>query len=91
MLAFDYFGGVPADEGMPKAKAAARKALELDERLAEAHSPLGVVAMLYDWDWETAAEQHFRRALSSTPAISPRGSGTRYASASWAVTTRLSS
>ena len=70
MLAFDYFGGVPADEGMPKAKAAARKALELDERLAEAHSPLGVVSTVYDWDWETA-ERHFRQALQLNPGYIP--------------------
>lgn len=67
MLGFDYFGGMPAREGMPKAKAAALRALELDDSLAEAHSPLGVVSMLYDWDW-AAAEQRFRRALQLKPS-----------------------
>jgi tetratricopeptide (TPR) repeat protein len=70
MLGFDYFGGVPPKEGMPKAKAAALHALELDESLAEAHSPLAVVSMLYDWDW-SAAEQHFRRALQLKPEYVP--------------------
>jgi serine/threonine-protein kinase len=70
MLGFDYFGGVPAAEGMPRARAAARRALELDETLAEAHSPLGVTSMLYDWDW-TEAERRFRRALELKPDYVP--------------------
>ncbi len=70
MLAFDYFGGVPAADGMPRAQAAARRALELDETLAEAHSPLGVTSMLYDWDW-TEAERRFRRALELKPDYVP--------------------
>jgi serine/threonine-protein kinase len=70
MLAFDYFGGVPPGEGMPKAKAAALKALELDDSLAEARSPLAVVAMLHDWDY-VASEQHFKRALQIKPGYFP--------------------
>jgi eukaryotic-like serine/threonine-protein kinase len=70
MLAFDYFGGMPPREGMPKAKAAALRALELDESLAEAHSPLAVVSMLYDWDWP-AAERQFKRALQLNPEYVP--------------------
>jgi Flp pilus assembly protein TadD len=70
MLGFDFFGGVPPTEGMPRAKAAARRALELDDSLAEGHSPLGVVAMLYDRDW-AEAERHFRRALELKPDYVP--------------------
>jgi tetratricopeptide (TPR) repeat protein len=70
MLAFDYFGGVPAREGMPKARAAAERALELDETLAEAHTPLAVVGMLYDWNW-SEAEQAFRRAIELKPGYFP--------------------
>jgi len=70
MLGFDYFGGVSPAEGMPRAKAAARRALELDDSLAEGHSPLGVVAMLYDWDLP-GAERHFRRALELKPNYVP--------------------
>ena len=70
MLGFDFFGGVPAAQGMPRAQAAARRALELDETLAEAHSPLGVTAMLYDRDW-TEAERRFRRALELKPDYVP--------------------
>jgi TolB-like protein/Tfp pilus assembly protein PilF len=49
-------------EAMPKAKVAARKALEIDETLAEAHAALGLVHLFYDWDW-TAAEREFTRAI----------------------------
>ena len=70
MLGFDYFGGVPPSEGMPRARAAAGRALELDESLAEAHSPLGVVAMLYDWKW-AEAERRFQRALELKPDYVP--------------------
>jgi serine/threonine-protein kinase len=69
-LGFDYFGGVPPSEGMPRARAAAERALELDESLAEAHSPLGVVAMLYDWNW-AEAERRFRQALELNPNYVP--------------------
>jgi eukaryotic-like serine/threonine-protein kinase len=70
MLGFDYFGGVPPGEGMPRAKAAARRALELDDSLAEAYSPLGVVAMLWDWDW-AESERCFRRSLDLNPDYVP--------------------
>ena len=51
---------------MPKAKAAAMRALELDETLAEAHSSLGRVFAAYDWDW-TSAEKEFKRAIDLNP------------------------
>ncbi len=70
LLGFDYFGGVPPHEGMPKAKAAALKALELDGSLAEAHSALGAVTMLYDWNWN-AAEEHLSHALGLRPEYVP--------------------
>ncbi len=49
-------------EAMPKAKAAAVRALELDETLAEPHASLGVLRLFYDWDWP-GAEKEFKRAL----------------------------
>ena len=70
MLGFDYFGGVPPREGMPQAKAAALRALELDEGLAEGRTPLAVVSMLYDWDWP-AAERQFELALQLKPGYVP--------------------
>ena len=50
----------------PKAKAAAVKAVELDDGLAEAHALLGWIIYWYDWDWE-AAEHQCRRALELDP------------------------
>lgn len=54
-------------EVMPKAKAAALKALEMDEALGEAHTSLGDVLSFYDWDWE-AADQEFLRAIELNPS-----------------------
>ena len=51
---------------MPKAKAAALKALELDDQLAEAHASVGQVAAYYDYDFP-AAEREYRRALELNP------------------------
>ena len=48
------------------ARAAALKAVGLDEQLAEAHISLGNIKYFYDWDW-TGAEQEFRRALELDP------------------------
>jgi TolB-like protein/tRNA A-37 threonylcarbamoyl transferase component Bud32/Tfp pilus assembly protein PilF len=56
----------PPREMMPKSKAAAVKALQLDESVAEAHAALGWVKWRYDWDW-TGAEREFRRALELDP------------------------
>ena len=88
MLGFDFFGGVPPGEGMPRAKAAAQRALELDDSLAEAYSPLGVVAMLWDWDW-AEAERCFRRSLELKPGLRAGARcGTPSCSPSWSGTTR---
>ena len=57
---------VPAREFMPKARAAALHALELDESLAEAHTSLALIAQDYDWDWPTA-EKEYRRAIQLDP------------------------
>jgi len=52
-------------EALPKAYAAARKALEINPESAEAHASLGI-AMSHRWDW-TGAEAEFRRALQLDP------------------------
>jgi TolB-like protein/DNA-binding winged helix-turn-helix (wHTH) protein/Tfp pilus assembly protein PilF len=52
----------PQNESIRQARAAARKALELDDELAEAHTSLGLIAQIYDWDWQTA-EKEYRRAI----------------------------
>jgi serine/threonine protein kinase len=46
-----FLGFVAPKEAMPKAKASVRRAIELDESVAEAHATLGVIHALYDWDW----------------------------------------
>jgi TolB-like protein/Flp pilus assembly protein TadD len=56
---------VPAKDIFPKAKAAALRALELDDRLAEAHASAGAVSET-DWDWG-GAERRYKRALELNP------------------------
>lgn len=58
------YGAEPPDKVMSLARDAAYQALEIDPRLAEAHTSLGGVAALYDWNWGNA-EQHFRHAIES--------------------------
>jgi TolB-like protein/Tfp pilus assembly protein PilF len=68
-LAFSYVAPgmqLPPSESMPKAKAAAKRALELDESLAEAHTALARVLAAYDWDWP-AAEREYKRAIELNP------------------------
>jgi len=60
---WDY---MPPKDVYPKAKKAAEKAIEIDETLAEAHYSLGVVKMLYDWDWG-GAEKEINRAIELCP------------------------
>ncbi len=55
-----------ARETYPKAKAAANKALSLNEKLGESHASLAFVIYRYDWNW-AEAEQHFRRAIELKP------------------------
>jgi tetratricopeptide (TPR) repeat protein len=59
-----YF--TPPRERMPKARAAAERALQLDDTLAEARAALGWVSWRYDWDWQKA-EREVRRAIDLNP------------------------
>jgi TolB-like protein/Flp pilus assembly protein TadD len=61
------YGLLSPDEAFPKAKAAATKALALDDDLAEAHTSLAFVLDLYDWNWELA-EKEYKRALALNPS-----------------------
>ena len=61
-----YFGRLPPKEAMTKARAAALKALALDDNLAEAHTSLARVYASYDWDF-AAAEREIRRAIELNP------------------------
>lgn len=56
----------PPKESFPQARAYAEKALVLDETLAEAHLSLGMVELLYEWDWP-GAEKELRRAKELNP------------------------
>jgi TolB-like protein len=58
--------GIPVAESMPKAKAAAIRALEIDSSLADAHCAIGFVEAVFDYEW-SSAEGHFRRALECSP------------------------
>jgi serine/threonine-protein kinase len=64
-LEVDY-RGAPVTEGMRRAREEARRALALDEGLAEAHTSLAWVLFIHDWDWE-AAGTHFARAIELNP------------------------
>ena len=61
-----YFGMVAPHETMPQAKAAATRAVELDDSLAEAHCALAMAALLHDFDVPTA-RRAFLRALELNP------------------------
>jgi serine/threonine-protein kinase len=56
----------PPKEAFPKAKAAAMKALEIDQNLADPHYSLGMIALFYDRDWTTAGRE-FARAVELKP------------------------
>ncbi|HEY6307207.1 MAG TPA: tetratricopeptide repeat protein [Candidatus Angelobacter sp.] len=61
------YGAAPA-EFMPKSRSAVMKALELDDSVAYAHSMLGRIAFLYDWDFSRAAHE-YQRARELNPAL----------------------
>ena len=60
-------GLLDQDEYLPKARAAAQKALELDDRLADGHFALANL-MTYAWEW-TGAEREYRRAIELNPNL----------------------
>jgi TolB-like protein/Tfp pilus assembly protein PilF len=60
------WGIMPPKEAFPKAKAAALKALQIDDTLAEAHTSLAGVMQAYEWKWDQA-EKEFKRAIALNP------------------------
>ena len=62
----NVYGISPARESFPKAEAAAHRALEIDETVADAHTALAYAHFQFDWDWN-AAEREFRRGLELNP------------------------
>jgi TolB-like protein/Tfp pilus assembly protein PilF len=61
-----FYGAEAPNEVMPKAKAAAVKALELDDSLAEAHNSLAFIHFTYEWKW-SAGEKEFKKAIKLNP------------------------
>jgi TolB-like protein/DNA-binding winged helix-turn-helix (wHTH) protein/Tfp pilus assembly protein PilF len=61
------YGVVSFKEALPKAKAAAIKALELDGSLSEAHTSLGYSLRAFDWDFDSAGKE-FQRAIELNPS-----------------------
>ena len=59
---------LPPNEAMPQSKAAALKALDLDESLAEAHSLIASYEVWYGWNWENA-EKEAKRAIELNPKV----------------------
>jgi TolB-like protein/tetratricopeptide (TPR) repeat protein len=64
------YGVLPSQEAFAQAKAAAVKALALDDSLGEAHASLALALDLYGWDWK-AAEAEYQRAIELTPGYAP--------------------
>jgi serine/threonine-protein kinase len=60
------YGTLSTKDAMDRATAAAKKALEIDPNLAEAHTSIGVVQMKYNWNWREA-EKAFKRAIELKP------------------------
>lgn len=64
-----FYDHLPPHDAFPRAKAAARRALDLDDQLAQAHASLGYVALYYDWQWPVA-ERELARAIELNPNYS---------------------
>jgi eukaryotic-like serine/threonine-protein kinase len=78
-----FWGYLPASDAYPKATAAAKKAIALDERSADAHTALAAASIYYEWNW-TQTEQELRRAL----ALDPNNAEARRAYGNYLVTLR---
>ncbi len=65
-IAMTTVGVIAPSEGFPKAKEAAKKALAIDNTLAEPHTSLAHITWLHEWDW-AGGEEGFKRALKLNP------------------------
>jgi len=72
-IMLSHFGLFSPHEIFHKGKAAATRALEIDDQSAEAHSALANILFYYEWDW-AAAEREFKRAIE----LSPNDANTRW-------------
>jgi eukaryotic-like serine/threonine-protein kinase len=66
LLLVAFYGALPPKEVVPKARAAAMRALEIDGGLAEGHALLADLKYQFEWDW-AGAEREFRRAIELGP------------------------
>jgi tetratricopeptide (TPR) repeat protein len=64
-----YYGFIAPEDGFPRARAAATRAIELDSELADAHVTLGLVKLFWEWDWP-GAEREIKKALNLNPKLS---------------------
>jgi len=62
----NVYSMLPASETAPLAKEAAKKALAIDDGLAEAHAAMALVALSHDWDW-LGLEKEFRKTIELNP------------------------
>ena len=60
------YSGTSQSEFIPKARAAALRAIALDEKLPEAHAALALILQNYDWDW-SGSEKEYRRSIELNP------------------------
>ncbi len=61
-----FYGFMPPKDAFQKARASARRALQIDEHLGEAHASLGWVKTFFEWDW-AGAEREYKRAIELSP------------------------
>jgi serine/threonine-protein kinase len=66
--AMAYYGFMPPAEGFPRAGAAARRAIALDDKVADAHVTLAIERLFWGWDW-AAAEAEVQTAISLNPTL----------------------
>jgi TolB-like protein/Tfp pilus assembly protein PilF len=64
------YGPMQTSEAIEKASYDARKALEIEPLLAEAHTSMGTIYLRYNWDWQQA-EKEFKLALDLNPDYAP--------------------
>jgi serine/threonine-protein kinase len=65
-IAISFWGNIPPKEAIPKAKAYAKKALEIDDTNGESYGALGFIHTIHDWNWK-AAERELKQAIELNP------------------------
>jgi len=65
--AISYWANIAPNVAYPRAKEYAKKALEIDEDIGEAHAALGLIYTFYDWNW-IEAKQELKKALELNPS-----------------------